>query len=590
MLIRKLDLTQFPLIFLAWILSASVSLLMPSSSSVVEAIPNPERPNAPQNLVDKAMVIPSSGNSQQCNGEGYTGCSVFTISKGDRVFFAGNDDYINPDSYYWVDPGGGKRYGVIWVGTRDNVQQGVNEKGLAYDANGLPWIDVNPHLERPAVIGDYTIYPVKIMHECATVEEVIDWVNTHRWHSYMHDQMQFADATGDAVIISAGIDGEVAFTRKPEGDSYLVSTNFNVANPSNGYGYPCPRYETATENLESLLDQEDELTFQDAANVLDAVHEEGAASWTIESMVADLPNGIVYLYYFHQFDKPVVLNVAEELANLRTGVPLSKLFPEDVQQEARRRYQAILTRRDHNQVIGKVWLGLVLASLVVLLVGLWLTRRGWFFWISVVLILGPLGLLMWFVTGRKQTSNIWKRALLEATGDIVPSVIAFMLFISLGIRSTTVQSSQGIQILLIIGLPLVLGWGVFRVPLLLISKQSGKIISVIRQLLHSWVVANLGMAGIFALALPLVNKSLQMETPRWTVFAWWSYVVLGSVIALLLLMLYETWQVHRGYKFWTVFAWGEGQPSLISWKRLWWWVLISPIVFIGGIVAYQYIQ
>ena len=32
-------------------------------------------------------------------------CSVFTLAKGDQVFFGGNDDYIHPDSYYWVDPG-----------------------------------------------------------------------------------------------------------------------------------------------------------------------------------------------------------------------------------------------------------------------------------------------------------------------------------------------------------------------------------------------------------------------------------------------------------------------------------------------------
>lgn len=32
------------------------------------------------------------------------GCTVFTVSKGDQIYFGGNDGYINPDSYYWVDP------------------------------------------------------------------------------------------------------------------------------------------------------------------------------------------------------------------------------------------------------------------------------------------------------------------------------------------------------------------------------------------------------------------------------------------------------------------------------------------------------
>jgi CubicO group peptidase (beta-lactamase class C family) len=59
------------------------------------------------------------------------GCTVFTVSKGDRVFFGGNNDWIDPDSTYWVDPGGVTGYGTIWIGTPDNVQQGMNEKANA---------------------------------------------------------------------------------------------------------------------------------------------------------------------------------------------------------------------------------------------------------------------------------------------------------------------------------------------------------------------------------------------------------------------------------------------------------------------------
>jgi len=44
-------------------------------------------------------------------------CTVFTLSKGDQVFFGGNDDYIEPDTYYWVDPGQEGRYGAIWIGS-----------------------------------------------------------------------------------------------------------------------------------------------------------------------------------------------------------------------------------------------------------------------------------------------------------------------------------------------------------------------------------------------------------------------------------------------------------------------------------------
>ncbi|UCF83518.1 MAG: hypothetical protein JSV50_20505 [Desulfobacteraceae bacterium] len=248
------------------------------------------RPAASNLICDAGSSIKSA-----CDGTAPTGCTVFTISKGEQVFFGGNDDYINPDSYYWIDPGDAQNYEAIWIGQPDNVQQGVNEQGLASDANGLPRVDVNPQTERIPVSGSYTSYPIHILHECTNVEEVITWVNTHQWHSYMHDQMQFADATGDAVIISAETDGEVVFTRKPPGDGFLVSTNFNIANPANGFSYPCWRYDRAQELLGQLVNHGGKLTAQDAATVLDAVHQQGGASWTISSLVADLPNGVVYL-------------------------------------------------------------------------------------------------------------------------------------------------------------------------------------------------------------------------------------------------------------------------------------------------------
>ena len=523
-------------------------------------------------------------------GEIPSGCSVFTVAKGDRVFFGGNDDYINPDSYYWVDPGGAQGYGAIWVGKPDNVQQGVNEKGLAYDANGLPRVDVNPHLEREPVSGGYSSYPIHILHECATVEEVITWVNTHQWHSYMHDQMQFADATGDAVVIGAGADGEVVFTRKPQGDGYLVSTNFNVANPANAVSYPCWRYDTAQERLGGLVSQAGKLTAQDATNVLDAVHVAGGGGWTVESLVADLPNGIVYLYYFYQFDKPVVLNVAEEIANVRAGGPLSRLFPEDVQQEAARRYQRIQAQKSRWQVLGKAWLGLVVAALVVLLIGSTKQRKGLIFWMPVVAILGPLGLLIWLAAGRKQRAGNWPAVLVEAAGDVTPTVVAFIAA-SVGIVTfPAAQASQTLQLLLYFVLPLLVGWLAFQGLLLTFATRKGYLRTLVQRLPHTWVAANLGMAGIFALATPLANMSVQIPLPLWTVVGWWAFAVAGALLAMLLLLLYESWAVRRGYRAWSVLASGDGEVTTPSWRKLWWWILLSYAALLGGVAGYVFIQ
>jgi hypothetical protein len=573
-------------------------LLIALTSCETSARPTPHRPNpllaGLSQLVDLngpnpyLQCSPKKPASDACAGSILSGCSVFTVAKGDQVFFGGNDDSNKSDGYYWVDPGDSDNYGAIWIGTRDNVQQGVNEKGLAYDANGLPRVDTNPHLEREPVSGGYSAYPVQILHECATVQEVIEWVNQHQWHSYMWDQLHFADATGDAVIISTGADGELVFTRKPAGDGYLVSTNFNVANPNNASEYPCWRYETATKELEELVTREGRLTFQDAVNVLDAVHLEGNSSWTIESMVADLPHGIVYLYYFYQYDKPVVLNVREEIANARADRPLSKLFPEDVQQEAARLYRRIQEQRNFYGILGKVWLGLVIASLMVLLVSSIKGRKGLMFWIPVVVILGPVGLLTWLAAGRSQRIGSWQAFLMEAAGDLLPTVVAFItvtvwLVLKMG-------ASDLVVIFLFFCAPPVIGLFVFHGPLLAFATKKGYWRTILLRLPHTWITANLAIAGIFAIGLPLVNISIQLPLRAWNVLYWWGLTVMCGLVAILLLSLYEIWSVRRGYRAWTILARREGEVSSAPWKKLWWWILLSYTVIIGGIACYAFIQ
>jgi predicted dienelactone hydrolase len=273
-------------------------------------------------------------------GSGVRHCTILTVSRGDRVFFAGNNDYTSRDITYWVDPGNGAHYGAIYFGEPDDVQQGFNQKGLAYDANGLPEAPVASHPGREPVEGGYTSYPVHILRECATVKEVIGWVQKHRWHTAMRDQLHFADATGDAVVISAGPDGKVAFTRKPAGDSFLVSSNFNLANPSNG-GYPCWRYSRAQEMLSHVTSRED-LTAERVASIMEAVHLEGRDAWTVHSVVADLRQRVVYVYFMFQYDAPIVLNVDAEIARAPAPGPLSARFPPEIAHRADQAYQRLV--------------------------------------------------------------------------------------------------------------------------------------------------------------------------------------------------------------------------------------------------------
>ncbi len=516
------------------------------------------------------------------------GCSVISFSKGDSIFFGGNDDFINSDSYYWVEPGDSSKYGVIWIGEPDNPQQGVNEKGLAYDSNGLPRVDVNPHSERIPYAGEYYHqYMMQIMHECSTAEEVIRWVGMHQRPPYMHDQLHFADATGDAVIISAGADGEMVFTRKAHGDGFLVSTNFNVANPSNGYGYPCWRYDLAGEMLGNLLAGGAPVTSRDITGVMDAVHVSSGSAWTIETMVADLVNGLVYIYFFYQYDHPLVLNVREELASPRESGPLSNLFPQDVRDEAARRYKKARQSTVAGRVAGISWPILVVLSLILFFTVCTEPGKGLRFWLPAVIILGPVALVIRYFVKRRCRSEIIRNALTETLGNIVPVVISYTTGLSILItRSFSGVASQGLQLFLMLLLPLILGWVYHLV--FLVPRSNHKGLFIIQRLPQVLITTFLGLGGTIPIAMPLVNNTINMSlldplSPL-AVTGWWAMVALGALAGGILIFLFELWESKRGFRSWTVLAQDEGDLVIPPFRRIWWWIPVSLVILIAGLI------
>ncbi|MEJ2594801.1 MAG: hypothetical protein P8100_06670 [bacterium] len=532
------------------------------------------------------MALPAEINSSRH-------CTVITVSKGDSIFFGGNDDFIEADSYYWVQPGDSLRYGVIWIGQPDNPQQGVNEKGLAYDANGLPRFDVNPHPERIPVPGGYHNYCMQIMHECATVKEVIDWVNRHQRFPYMHDQMHFADATGDAVIISAGKDGEMVFTRKEAGDGFLVSTNFNVANPANGTGYPCWRFNLAHEILGDLMQQDRPLNHGDLTRVMDAVHLE-SPSWTIETMVADLVRGVVYIYYFYQYDHPVILNVREELSNPREPGPLSQLFPEEIREEAARRFEKNQLGMKINRYLGIIWPVLILLSLILLFLIKEDKPVRYRFWIPAGVVLGPFALLTRYIISRPGILATGRKMLAEATGSIIPVVISFTAALAALMYSMlSGGASWQFQLILMFGLPSAVGL-LYHVAMLapFSEKAVGRLLlQIIPLVLTTTFIAS---GSIVAIAMPLVIKTLSIslisQSSLLPLMTWWALVAAGSIPGGLIIMILEKWLIKRGFRSWTAMTEEQERMVIPGWKKLWWWLLTALMILFAGLYALSQLQ
>jgi len=407
----------------------------------------------------------------------------------------------------------------------------------------------------------------------------------------MHDQLHFADATGDAVVISAGPDGKVAFTRKPAGDGFLVSTNFNVANRGNGY-YPCWRYARAERMLSRIVDA-NELTSATAAAVADAVHVKSPSGWTIYSVVADLPARLVYVYYLFQYDAPIVLSIDEEIARPRASCALSALFPEKTQQRADQAYDRLMARTAHCDAVGFAWLGLVAVSLVALLLISRSRRLGFTHWAPVVAALGPFGLLARLlgrpVTARGRRAN----ALVEAVGDLPPYIVGMVAALLTIVLVPGVIQNHLLQLLAFYGIPLIIGLFLYQSPLLARATGSGYARTVWRRLPAVLVSTNLALAGLLAVGLPLINWHVNTcGLSTWIFLAWWIIAVLGALVGGLLLFGYHAWAVRRGFAAWSALLWdtgeaGDGRTAVSSppWRRIWLWVLLSFVALVAGVAV-----
>lgn len=253
---------------------------------------------------------------------GASACTVFSVSYGQKVFLAGNEDKKPIDSFLVVDKRG--TFGVVYIATPYEkfpliINTGINEKGLSFDLNWIPREKLNPHPERKSFKMPDGWPPIELLREASTVDEVLSKIFTYNWGKSISHQIHFADKNGDAVVIYPGKNGELTYTRKPKGNSYLVSSNFNLGKLNEGNSFThlfrigWNRYKTADQML-SKIRSENDLTVENLASILKATSQNNWISETIYSTIYDLQNLRMYLYYERQFDSPYVVNVTDELS------------------------------------------------------------------------------------------------------------------------------------------------------------------------------------------------------------------------------------------------------------------------------------
>lgn len=273
-------------------------------------------------------------------------CLNFKIRNDYGVFFGNNEDHaipqisntvitFVPNGSVWYD-GSTVMYGAVIVGY-DNVnglswfQGGMNEKGLAFDSTSVPHTTPNLHSERPQNL-------VPEVFSCETITEVIDYKAAHGVYQQEGSiQSMYLDITGESVVFNIGLDGEFDFFRNNE--TFQLSSNYYFNDTSRGHpsSDAIRRYNAAEQKLKDI-NTNNTISIESITSVLDAAHFEGPLVNTLYSNIFDVENGIIYLYYFHQFGEVVILNLEEELAKGWHSYRISDLFSQDLVDKALNEY------------------------------------------------------------------------------------------------------------------------------------------------------------------------------------------------------------------------------------------------------------
>jgi hypothetical protein len=239
-------------------------------------------------------------------------CTVFYL-KNDTIILAGNnEDWKDPNSKMWFYPSVDNKFGWIKFGWGSGFPQGgMNDQGVFWDATSGPYLEM-PYSEANKEKYQGALMK-KVIEESTSIEDAISIFSK----LYCEDQYKAQYLVGDTQFNSIIVEGDSIILIK---DNYLILTNFYHSNPQLG-GYPCWRYDTAKE----LFTNSEDLTTYLVGSILSATHQEGKYP-TQYSQIYDLKNCRIYLFYYHNYEEFIVIDLKEELKKGYRSFDIPVLF------------------------------------------------------------------------------------------------------------------------------------------------------------------------------------------------------------------------------------------------------------------------
>lgn len=250
-------------------------------------------------------------------------CTAFMAKDSDTVLVGNHEDWIQkyPVELKFEQSENGK-YGRAYFIYRNLTQAGFNTEGLMFDFFSIPF--ASPQVTISEDKKEYTGKLMnKVLEECTSVEQALKLIAQYNLGFIKKHKCQIfiVDKTGDSAIIEGDTIVRKTGNYQAVGMFYQ-SKRKGKEEPCEFYQFNCEQYKTAVAMLNNLQN----ISVEDFRKILQATHRSSCYIETLYSYIFDPKKCLLHVYYLHNFDDEVTINLNDELEKGNHSVDLSSLF------------------------------------------------------------------------------------------------------------------------------------------------------------------------------------------------------------------------------------------------------------------------
>jgi hypothetical protein len=303
-------------------------------------------------------------------------CSMFKITLFGKTMVGNNEDAWRVNSRIWFESGKNGRYGAAYVGHNDGFPQGgLNEAGLVYDGFAVYRRTLRPTTGKKKM-EDFGGFLKSILQQCATVQEVQNFVNQFARDRTNGSMLLFVDKSGDYLVVEAD-------TSILGHDKKYVLANFCPSLTPDPTVVRIGRYKRGI----AFLKNKEDTSLRFCTAMMDTMHECRAriGDGTTYTTIYDLQEKLIYLYFYHDYRHCVSFNLQKELAKGDHSILMSSLFPPNLEYIRFARFKTPATSMGMRLTLGMIRLFLFASAPCIFLIYL----RGFsfrFIWLALLAI------------------------------------------------------------------------------------------------------------------------------------------------------------------------------------------------------------